>query len=417
VRLRMKLLSPVLAVFLLIPARANADTLPGFRVETLGTVSGFVSSVAVDSKGNLYFTTTDGWIHRLAGNASVRVTALPTKAGGNAGLLGMALLDDRTAAVHYTVWSGEKVLDDVISTVDLVTGAERVLQAFACDVKNRENGASSEHHGGNPTVAPDGSIFVGIGEYNGRIASQRPDWNGGKIFRIERNGRTTQFALGMRNPYDLAWDPAMQRLVVTDNGPDGGDEIHVIEQGANCGWPETYGSQPQISGSIAPDYVFPDTVAPTGLARMSGANPLLVRGYLIAAFVTKSIYYFPDLAAHPVPDPVPVVEEFDQFIIDVTEAPNGEIYFATASFPGTTSIHRLVVPARGDCNGDGFTDSRDVMALMRELDEALIQPMVRVQYGAHRGSWGCDVTADGLIDSRDLQKLMSSLMRKRAVRH
>jgi aldose sugar dehydrogenase len=413
----MKLLSPVLAVFLFAFGPAQADTLPGFRVETLGTVSGFVSSVVVDSKGNVYFTTTDGWIHRLAGTSSVRVASLPTKAGGNGGLLGMALLDDRTAVVHYTLWSGEKVLDDVISTVDLVTGAERVLEAFACDVKNRENGASSEHHGGNPTVAGDGSIFVGIGEYNGRIASQRPEWNGGKIFRITRDGHATQYALGMRNPYDLAWDPVLQRLVVTDNGPDGGDEIHVIEQGANCGWPETYGSEPQISGTIAPDYVFPDTVAPTGLVRMSGANPLLTRGYLMGAFVTKSLYYFHDLAAQPVADPVPVVEGFDEFVIDVTESSKGEIYFATAAFPGTTSIHRLVVPARGDCNGDGFTDARDVMALMHELDEALSQPMLRVQYGAHAGSWGCDVTADGLIDSRDLQKLMSALMRKRAVRH
>lgn len=413
----MKLLSPVLAVFLLVFTPANADTLPGFRVETLGTVSGFVSSIVVDSNRNIYFTTTDGWIHRLAGNASVRVASLPTKAGGNGGLLGMALLDDRTAVVHYTAWSGEKVLDDVISTVDLVTGAEKVLQAFACDVKNRENGASSEHHGGNPAVAGDGSIFVGIGEYNGRVASQRPDWNGGKIFRITRTGSATQYALGMRNPYDLAWDPAMQRLVVTDNGPDGGDEIHVIEQGANCGWPETYGHEPQISGTTAPDYVFPETVAPTGLARMSGANPLLDRGYLMAAFVTKSIYYFPDLGVAPVPDPTAIVEGFDEFIIDVTEGPDGAIYFVTAAFPGTTSIHRLVVPARGDCNGDGFNDGRDVMALMRELDEALSQPTMRVQYGAHAGSWGCDVTADGLIDARDLQKLMSTLQRKRAVRH
>jgi glucose/arabinose dehydrogenase len=414
----MKLLSPVVLIFLLAVLPAGADALPGFRVETLGSADGFVSSVAVDSKANIYFTTTDGWIHRLDDGNAVRVASLPTRAGGNGGLLGMALLDDRTAVVHYTTWapSGEKVLDDVISTVDLVTGTERVLQSFACDIHFRDNGASSEHHGGNPTVAPDGSIFVGIGEYGGRIAAQKPEWNGGKIFRIDRDGRSTQWALGMRNPYDLAWDDDLGQVVVADNGPNGGDEIHVIDRDANCGWPDTYGNEPQISDSVAPVYVFDETVAPTGLARLNGANDLLRSGYLLAAFVTRAIYYFPNLAERPVAEPVAVINGYESFIIDVIQAPDGTIYFASAEFPGTSSIHRLVVPQRGDCNGDGFTDSRDITALVSELRDGRIQPMTNVQNSAHPGSWGCDVTSDGIVDSRDLDQLAAQLMRKRSVR-
>lgn len=414
----MKLLSPVVLIFLLAVFPAFADTLPGFRVETLGSADGFVSSVVVDAKSNVYFTTTSGWIYRLDGGNAVRVAFLPTKAGGNGGLLGMALLDERTAVVHYTTWAptGEKVLDDVISTVDLITGTERVLKTFACDIHFRDNGASPEHHGGNPTVAPDGSIFVGIGEYGGRIAAQKPEWNGGKIFRIDRDGRTTQWALGMRNPYDLAWDDAQGQIVVADNGPDGGDEIHVIDRDANCGWPDTYGNEPQISGAVAPVYVFEETVAPTGLARLTGANPMFRGGYLLAAFVTRAIYYFPDLAERPVSEPVAVINGYDGFVIDVTQAPDGAIYFATAEFPGTSSIHRLVPPQHGDCNGDGFTDSRDIPALMGELRDGGIQRTIRVQGGAHAGSWGCDVTADGIVDSRDLDQLAAQLMRKRAVR-
>lgn len=412
----MKLLSPVTLLLVLASPIATAGTLPGFRVETVGNVTGFVSSVVADSNNNIYVTTTDGWIHRIEGGQGVRVASLPTQAGGNAGFLGMALLDDRTAVVHYTVWQGEKVLDDVISRVDLVTGAETVLQAFVCDINQRLNGASSEHHGGNPTVAPDGSIFVGIGEYNGRVIAQRPEWNGGKIFRIDGRGRVTQFALGLRNPYDLAWDPELDRLVVADNGPQGGDEIHVISEGANCGWPETYGNEPEMAGAAAPDYVFANTVAPTGLARLTGANPLLRRGYLLGAFVTGALYYFPSVTK-PIADPVPIVDDFDTFVIDVTQAPNGDIYFGTAKFPGTSAVHRLVPPASGDCNGDGFTDVRDVFALVKELEDGSIQRMEHVQDGAHTGSWGCDVTADGRVDASDLQKLTSRFMRRRGVRH
>ena len=413
----MKLLSSVVATFLFLVLPANGEMLPGFRAETIGTAQGFVSSVVTDSHNNIYFTTTDGWIHRLDGGESVRVASLPTKAGGNGGLLGMALIDDHTAVVHYTTWKGDdKILDDVISRVNLLTGVGEVLVSFPCDINNRANGASPEHHGGNPIVTPDGTIFVGIGDYGGRVTSQRPAWHGGKIHRIEPDGRTSQYALGLRNPYDLTWDPQSNRIVVADNGPDGGDEIHVIEQGANCGWPQTFGNEPPMPGAVPPDYVFPHTVAPTGIVRMSGASSIVRRGYLLATFVAKSIYYFPDLNVKPVPDPIAIVSDFDDFIIDVTEGADGEIYFATAMFPGSSAIHRLVVPQRGDCNGDGFADGRDYMAVIEELGESPSQPMIRAQEGAHAGSWGCDVTADGLIDSRDLERLSSKLMKKRAVR-
>src|SRR6185295_18838409 len=224
---------------------ASAATLPGFRVEPLARAGSFVSSVVTDSNGTIYFTTTDGWIQRVDGSFATKTASLPTHAGGNGGLLGMALVDDRTAVVHYTTWDrdGEqdgdlaKVLDDVVSRVDLMTGAETVVHTFVCDIESRMRGASSEHHGGNPALGPDGSVFVGIGEYGGHVIAQKPEWNGGKVWHIERDGSTTQWALGMRNPYDLAWDPESQRVVVFVNREEGADEINLITEGSNCGWP------------------------------------------------------------------------------------------------------------------------------------------------------------------------------------
>jgi glucose/arabinose dehydrogenase len=398
-------------------ASAHAATLPGFRVETLARTNGFVSSVATDSKGTIYFTTTNGWIHRVDGTEATKVATLPTRSGGNGGLLGMAMLDDDTAAVHYTTWNhltGEyaRVLDDVVSKIDLRTGAETVLATFVCDVDNRERGASSEHHGGNLTVAPDGSIFVGIGEYGSYIIAQLPEWNAGKIWRIAPNGTTTQWARGVRNPYDVAWDPERQRLLVADNGSDGGDEIHVVAEGDNCGWPHTYGNEEPYAGAVAPVYVFPETVAPTGLLRLSGANPMLRRGFLAGAFVTRALYYFPPSLA----EAIPITEEFDEFVIDVAEGPNGEIILATA-MGGTSSIHRIEVPRRGDCNGDGFADSRDALSLTHEIADGEAHPMIRAQEGDYPGSWGCDANADGVIDEKDISALWNMLTpRRRSVR-
>lgn len=417
----MTFLRPLTAIllFALLATHARAATLPGFRIETLARSDGFVSSVAVDSHGIIYFTTTDGWIRRVDGSgAAARVASLPTHAGGNGGLLGMALLDDDTAVVHYTVWNDEsgelaKVLDDVISRVDLRTGSETVLHVFVCDVDHRPNGASSEHHGGNPAVAPDGSVFVGIGEYGGHILAQLPHWNGGKIWRVFPDGTATQWALGLRNPYDLAFDPDTNRVVVADNGSQGGDEIHVLQQGDNAGWPMTYGNQPPVEGTVAPVYVWPETVAPTGLTRLTGANGMLRRGYLAGAFVTRAIYYLPPSFAQA----IPLVEELDDFVIDVTQSANGEILFATASWSGT-AIHRLSAPPRGDCNGDGRTDQLDIFPLMLEIQDGGSHPMITAQGGAYAGSWGCDANADGMIDAKDLKTLTDMIKgRRRAVGH
>jgi glucose/arabinose dehydrogenase len=400
------------------PQGVSADLLPGFRVETIATAPGFASSVVTDSRGTVYFTTTDGWIHRIAEDGSAaRVAQMPTKAGGNGGLLGMALLDDASAVVHYTTWDGERVLDDVIARVDLATGTLSVLRAFACDVEFRERGVSSEHHGGNPIVAPDGAVFVGIGEYGHFTLAQKPEWNGGRIWRLDpRTGLASHWAIGMRNPYDLAWDPQLERIVVADNGPTAGDELNVLAQGDNGGWPLTYGTQPPVEGMTPPLFTFEETVAPTGLARLTGANDLLRRGYLLGAFVTRALYYFPSVTATAITPPAPIFEFFPEFVIDVTEAKDGTLWMATA-WSATTSIHRLHPPRRGDCDGDGLVGWRDILALLRELGDGESQPMTAAQEGAHAGSWGCDANADGWIDASDKAALAPLVEgRRRAVR-
>jgi glucose/arabinose dehydrogenase len=400
------------------------EILTGFRVETIARGQyGFVTSLVADSRGTIYFTTTNGWIHRVEGGTAVEVAKVTTESFGNGGLLGMALLDDETAVVHYTTWDDgiydpnvvdPKVLDDVISRVDLATGEETVVHAFVCNVTLRELGVSSEHHGGNPIVGPDGSIFVGIGDFGNQLNSQTPERTGGRIWRIAADGAVTEWARGLRNPYDLAWDPELGRIVVADNGPVGGDEIHVANEGDNLGWPAEHAPE----DAVPPDYVFPMTVAPTGLARLDGTNFMLRRGYLLGGFVTRALYYFPRVRPGAVDPPIPILDFFPEFVIDVTQAATGEIYFATSTFPNIVSIHRLHPPARGDCNGDGVVDAHDLTALALELAmDGHAQPMLQAHEGRHTGSWGCDANADGLISTADHDAILSMITpRRRSVR-
>ena len=157
-------------IFSLFAAAAAGDMLPGFRIETVATMNGFCTSIVTDSHGTLYYTTQAGDVVRLDGVASTAVAHVTTEAVGNSGLLGMALVDDRTAIVHYTTLTESY---DVISRIDLESGSETVVHQFTGDVESPGRYTPSEHHGGNPIVTADGTIYVGIGDYGlGWVAAQ-----------------------------------------------------------------------------------------------------------------------------------------------------------------------------------------------------------------------------------------------------
>jgi hypothetical protein len=394
-----------LFLILMAAAAGQASTLPGFHVQLLHAVPGFVTSLAVDSRGTLYYSIKSGDILRF-GSPDIVVAHLPTVGDGNSGLIGLALRDDNTAIVHYTT-PGQTY--DVVSAVDLRTGVESGIHRFVCDEDVPERGVSTEHHGGNLTLAPDGSIFLGIGEYGIGFLAQDPAWNGGKVWRILPDGSVVQFALGLRNPFDLAWDATAQRVILADNGDVADDRIEVLAQGDNCGWPYTAFNAPTPPGDRPPAYVFPVVVAPTGLAPLSGRNPILHSGYLLGSYVAKALFYIPDVYAHPFPGPVAVIQNETDPIIDVVEAPDGSIYFASG-----IGIYKLIVPLRGDCNGDGLVDSND-LALLANVLKAGPRPMTAAQNAPIPASWGCDVNGDGIIDGRDLAAL-EMMVRGRAVR-
>jgi Glucose / Sorbosone dehydrogenase len=324
-----QLMKSFTTALLLIATSASAAALPGFNVQLLGSTAGFADSIAIDSRGTIYYTATNGGIFRFEAGASVLVAQVTTDAVGNSGLLGMSLRDDHTAVVHYTT---PEQTADVISSIDLVTGAETIIRPLPCDKDVPTRGTPSEHHGGNPTMASDGSIFVGIGDFANAYLAPDPAWNAGKIFRIRADGSFEQFARGLRNPFAMVWDAANQRLIAPDNGDAVNDKINIIHEGDYLGWPDP-------TGGVPPIYEFPVVVAPTGIIALSNHNPTLPRGYLLAGFVTKAIYYIPDIDARPLPDPIPLIQGLTGSIVALAQAPSGDIFFVTGD-----AVYKLVVP-------------------------------------------------------------------------
>lgn len=92
---------------------------------------------------------------------------------------------------------------------------------------------------------PDGALYVATGDAGVPELAQDPNSRNGKFLRIPgsdlRDGgraRPQIVSLGHRNPQGIDFQPGSGRLVATEHGQEACDEVNVIRQGNNYGWPE-----------------------------------------------------------------------------------------------------------------------------------------------------------------------------------
>ena len=88
-------------------------------------------------------------------------------------------------------------------------------------------------------LLPDGRdhLLAVIGHHGVKEFAQDPGAHLGKLVRIEvESGEAKVLASGLRNPQGFARD-ADGTLWETEHGPQGGDELNVLEPGINYGWP------------------------------------------------------------------------------------------------------------------------------------------------------------------------------------
>ncbi len=151
------------------------------------------------------------------------------------------------------------------------------------------------------TVAfgPDGGLYVSVGSSCNECVDVS---NRAVIMRYRADGTGGQvYARGLRNAVGLAWQPGTGRLWATDNGEDSlgdnvpPDELDIIRQGGNYGWPYCYGHgqvDPTVAsaagycaGTIGPTVALPAHSAPLGLAFATGRLlPAPYRGGLVVAY-------------------------------------------------------------------------------------------------------------------------------------
>lgn len=123
------------------------------------------------------------------------------------------------------------------------------------------------HFGHRLAFSPDGKyLFVSSGERQAEDPAQDLDSSLGKIVRLRPNGAAAEgnpfadrgeiasdvWSYGHRNPLGLAFDPD-GNLWNSEMGPRGGDELNLVREGANYGWPEASNGS-HYDGREIPDH-------------------------------------------------------------------------------------------------------------------------------------------------------------------
>ncbi|HEX8060547.1 MAG TPA: PQQ-dependent sugar dehydrogenase, partial [Cyclobacteriaceae bacterium] len=101
-----------------------------------------------------------------------------------------------------------------------------------------------------------GYLYFTIGDMNRENESQILTRPSGKVYRINRDGSIPKdnplvnnkkdlqaiYSWGNRNVQGLAQHPVTGVIYMSEHGPKGGDELNILKNGANYGWPViTYG--------------------------------------------------------------------------------------------------------------------------------------------------------------------------------
>jgi glucose/arabinose dehydrogenase len=159
------------------------------------------------------------------------------------------------------------------------------------------------HFGTRMLFAKDGSLFVTSSDRMRFDPAQDPNTNLGKVVRISADGRQEIWTSGHRNMLAIAQRPSGE-LWVVEMGPLGGDELNLLQQGRNYGWPvvsdgDNYDKSPIPDHKTRPEFQAPvktwtPVISPSGALFYDGGmfpwkGDLLVGGLSSMAIVRLTL--------------------------------------------------------------------------------------------------------------------------------
>ena len=270
---------------------ASPSTLDGtpFAVQNLGSFDEPWALAFLPGGSDALITERGGALKLRRGDGTVLdVSGVPDVVAQGQGGLGEVVVSPNfaTDGQVYLSWAaaGDSGSGAEVGRGRLVVeGASARLDGFTVIWRQQPKVSGSGHYGHRLAFSPDGShLFVTSGERQKMQPAQDPGSDLGKIIRMNPDGTDAQhWTLGHRNPLGIAFDAA-GNLWSSEMGPQGGDELNLIEQGRNYGWPKVSNGS-HYGGADIPDHADGDgfeapkvwwnpSISPGSLMIYSGAQ-------------------------------------------------------------------------------------------------------------------------------------------------
>ena len=315
-------------------------------------------SLAFLPDGRMLVTERAGRLHVVSpsGQVSSPLDGVPAvHARGQGGLLDVVVSPDfaRDGRIFFSF--AEPTRDGARTAV---ASARLNLEAMRLEdlqplFAQRDDPGGGHHFGSRLAFAPDGSLFVTLGDRNTRRErSQALDSHLGKIVRIQPDGSVPPdnpfvgraealpeiWSIGHRNVQGAAIHPETGALWANEHGPRGGDEVNVVKAGANYGWPDVtygrdyvtrlpFGDATSREGVEEPlHYWVPTSIAPAGMAFHSGRAFPQWKGDLFIGALRGQMLVRLELDGERVVAEHRLLENLGARIRDVREGPDGRLY-------------------------------------------------------------------------------------------
>jgi glucose/arabinose dehydrogenase len=313
--------------------------------------------------GDMLVTEKDGGLVRVARDgAKQQISGLPADLDNvrqdprdNSGLFDVVLHPDFAANGRiYFSYSG-KGPGGTATHLATARLAGDALQDVSTIFAATPHTADRFHYGGALLIGRDGILYIAVGErhFNERDnpplpAAQDPNDRRGKFHRFTLDGAPAggPFASGIRAVQGLAQD-ASGRIWFTEHGSVAGDEINILQQGANYGWPVvTSGAyrntewKPERTLNEAvyapPAFTWggETTVAPTGLAVYSGSAFPEWHGDLIIGGLSRGNLLRADIEDGKIVSVEPLLADRPVRIRNAKQGPDGALYILTDEADG-----------------------------------------------------------------------------------
>jgi glucose/arabinose dehydrogenase len=356
-------------LLLCLPARA-AEVLGTFdtqlhKVRAVSLADGlrYPWGLAFLPNGEFLVTEQDGRLFRISADGSERtaIAGVPAvQAIGQGGLLDVAADPDfaQTQRIFFT-YSGGGARGGANTNL----ASARLESDRLTDVQVLFDGepdyGGGRHFGSRIAFLPDGTLAFTIGDRGEKNPSQDLTSHAGSVIRLNRDGSVPQdnpflgqrdarpeiYSYGHRNPQGMILYPPTGRLWLHEHGPRGGDEVNIVEPGANYGWPlvshgVNYSGTPvgtgrdSAPGLTAPLYTWVPSIAPSGMAYYDGGAFPKWRGNILVGALKFQLIARLTVRDGEITGEERLFEAAFGRIRDVRSGPDGLIYLLTDDLNG-----------------------------------------------------------------------------------